>query len=166
MCSRSTALILAVSTVLGACARDKTDFPSLARRPAERITGTIESPPLPPPAPLAPAVLDQIDTLVAQAKAADERFAARIAATRQAILAANGAAVASEAWSGATIALSALEATRSEALIGLAELDRLYAGAVVGESDSAPLSKARDAVQALIAEQDRVLEELQGRLAS
>ena len=166
MHSSRIALVLALFTALGACAKDQTEFPSLARRPAERITGTIESPPPPPPAPLDQAALDRISALMAQARAADERFAARIAPTRQAVLAANGAAVASESWSSATIALSDLEATRSEALIALAELDRLYAGAVVGESDSVPLGKTREAVQAIITEQDRVIEDLQGRLAN
>jgi hypothetical protein len=112
-----------------------------------------------------PALLARIEALVAKARTADARFRARTAGARALVSAAGSAPVASEAWSVATIALSELEAARSEAMIALAELDTLHARAVVDGTESAELANARGAVMALVGEEDAVLGELRGRQA-
>lgn len=162
-----TACLLGLSALLlTACSNNQDSFPSLARRPAERLnTPAPETTPAPAPAPPDPAQIERIAGLVAKANTAHDRFAARSGPARGLVSAAAGAAVASESWSVATIALSELEAARSEAMIALADLDALYARAVVDGTDSAELTKAREAVVALVGEEDRVLGELQGRLA-
>jgi hypothetical protein len=163
------ASLLAVSTLaLAACAKDQGAFPSLARRPAERLNTPVpEATPSPVPTPAAadPALLARIAALEAKARAAHDRFTARTPQARTLVAAAAGAAVASEGWSVATIALSELEATRSESMIALADLDALYARAEVDGTDSAALAKARAEVVALVGAEDRVLGELQGQLA-
>jgi hypothetical protein len=170
MRSYSPAFLLGVSAlVLSACAKDEAGFPSLARRPAERInTPVADATPTPEPPPAAPdpALLARIDGLVAKARGADARFQTRSGPARALVNAAAGAPVASEAWSVATIALSELEAARSEAMIALADLDALYARAVIDGTGSAALTQAREAVVGMVGEEDRVLAELQGRLAS
>jgi hypothetical protein len=167
---RSRYLILpaAFALALPACTRDQGEFPSLARRPAERLNTPMPEPaPSPDPTQAAPdpALLERIAALEAKARTAHERFTSRSGSARALVAAAAGAPVASENWSVATVALSELEAVRSEAMIALADLDALYARAVVEGTDSAALSKAREAVVALVGEEDRVLGELQGRLA-
>ena len=165
-----TACLLGLSALmLAACTKDEGAFPSLARRPAERLNTPVPAvTPGSEPTQAAPdpALLERIAALEANARAAHQRFIARSGAARTLVAAAAAAPVASETWSVATIALSELEAARSEAMIALADLDALYAKAVVDGTDSAALTKARDAVVALVGAEDSVLTELQGRLAS
>ncbi len=167
---RSLSLILAAASALAlaACGKDQGEFPSLARRPAERLNTPVPAAtPTAVPAQAAPdpALLERIAALEAKARSAHERFIARSGPARSLVAAAAGAPVASESWSVATVALSELEAARSEAMIALADLDALYARAVIDGADSPALSKSREAVVALVSEEDRVLGELQGRLA-
>lgn len=165
--ARNACLAATLALLLGACTKDQTSFPSLARRPAERITTSPPAPP-PPPPPAAPdpALLERIEVLIGSARSADARFRAGEARARSAVSAAAGAAIASEAWSLATIALSELEASRSQAMIALAEIDTLYARAVIDGTDSQALEKARATVLELVGEEDKVLAELSSRIAS
>jgi hypothetical protein len=166
--AKSTCLLAVCALALTACSNDQGGFPSLARRPAERLnTPVTEATPSPDPTPALPdpVLLGRIAAFEAKAETAHERFVARTGQARALVSAAAGAPVASEAWAVATIALSELEAARSEAMIALADLDALYARAVVDGTDSPALVKARAAVIALVGAEDRVLAELQGRLS-
>ena len=163
--------ILAVSStlpmLLAACAVDKDAYPSLARRPIERLA-TDSPPPAPAPAftPPSPETLARIEALAGQAHHADRRFRTTEGRTRELVAAAAGAAVASESWSVATVALAELESARSEAMIALADLDALYAAGLTGGAEISAARTARSEVIALVDGQDRVLAELRGRLAS
>lgn len=129
-------------------------YPSLARRPAERVAGA----PLPPCAqgpaadcadcapgrtsgsalpvaaatePAAPAISDpatqsRLASLVAQARGAHERFRAKQPGTERALSAAAGGPVASDAWSTAAIALADLESARNDTSAALSALDSLF----------------------------------------
>lgn len=164
---RSILLAASVSSLLAACAGDRGDYPSLARRPAERISGTapVVTPAPAPPQPPA-EVTGQLDGLVAQARAANARFEAATPRTRALVAAANGAAVASEAWSVATVALAELESQRSQAMIALADLDALYAAEGIRQSDTRTLAVARQQVIDIVAAQDAILAELGSGLKS
>ncbi len=152
--------------LLGACASTPGEYPSLARRPIERATGTLAVPPAPPaPAPLDPAVSRQIDSLLERVGAADARFQSRQGRVRKAIAAASGAAKASEAWSVAMIALADLDAARSEGMVALADIDAIYAASRIEGEPASEAKAAREAANALIAAQDKVIAELQGQLA-
>lgn len=78
--------------------------------------------------------------------------------------AARDSARASESWAVASVALADLESARSEAMIALADLDQHYAAARIAGSDANAIAAARDKVTGWIAEQDRVLADLRGRL--
>ena len=165
--------ILLPLTLVAACAGGGDGrFPSLATRPGERISGTIEPAPAPVQPPATAATGDRIDRLRAQARAAHGKFEERRGSADTLSRAAQGAAVASETWSVAQVALASLEAARSEAMIALADLDALYVAAQVaaaptgGSGDLDAIAAARDEVTALIAEEDAVLAGLRGRLAS
>lgn len=151
--------------LLGACASAPGDYPSLARRPIERVTGTLTPPPPQPAAiPVDPAVVRQIDSLLARVRAADAKFQAREARVRQIIGAAASAAKASEAWSVAMIALADLDAARSEGMVALADIDAIYAASRIEGEPASEAKAAREAANAIVAAQDKVIAGLQAQL--
>lgn len=165
---RSILLAAAASLLLAACAKDKGEYPSLARRPAERVSGTapVVTPTEAPLPPVPPEVSGNLERLVAQARAADAKFKANAPRARSLVSAASGAAVASESWSVATVALADLESQRSQAMIALADLDALYAAEGIKLGDTTAIAAARDQVIAIVSEQDDVLNGLKGQLRS
>ncbi len=160
-----------IAMMLSGCAADRNIYPSLAKRDAERITGTAEvvpaqpAPPV-PPSPPSPDMTSRLAGLSAQANRAHQRFIGRESSARRLSAAAQGSAVASESWSIATIALADLESARSDAMIALADLDALYAAERIGGGETGAIAAARDEVTALVSTEDRVLAELYGRLSS
>lgn len=161
---------------LSACAATR-DYPSLARRPAERITGSADvvaptPAPSPPPAPPSPEVTGRLAQLVERARTAHAKFGARQGEAERLIAAASGAAPGTESWSVASIALGDLDSRRSEAMIALGELDEIYAAEAVkaaesgnaGNADAASAAHAQ--VNGWVAEEDAVLDRLRGRLRS
>jgi hypothetical protein len=148
---------------LSACG-DSSGYPSLSRRDVER--NQAEPTPTPPPAPIpeSPDLAPRLARLVEQARAAHEKFAAARPRAEQLVSGAGGAAMASESWSVASIALAELESSRSEAMVALADLDQLYAARRIEGGDGATIAAARDRVMAWIGEEDRVLAALRGRL--
>ncbi|PLK26573.1 hypothetical protein [Novosphingobium sp. TH158] len=159
------AAALSACLLLSACG-DTAGYPSLARRPAERITDAPPPPPAPAatPQPLDPAVAARLGALVEQARKAHAGFIATRPKADRLSAAAKGAAVASEAWVVASVALAELESRRSEAMVALAELDSLYARNRVDGGDGLAIAAARDQVTAWVADEDAALAELRGRL--
>ena len=163
------ALLLALSMLASACSTAEGEFPSLARRPAERVTGSVEPAPAPPISPLvepvAPDLAARLTRIEASARAGHAKFLSRERRARSTVSAARGAAVASERWAVATVAVAELEAARSEVMIALADLDSLYVAERVAGSDGFAIGAVRDRVEALVRQEDRVLAELGNRLA-
>ena len=162
-------LLLSTVLMLGACATDKGEYPSLARRPAERLTASFGVPPalelivLPPPS---AAVTGQLGGLVGAAQAADAKFRTREPRARSTVSAAGNAKMGSESWGTATIAVAELEAARAATMLPLSDLDALYNDSRVRGEDPGQIGAARDTVTGLIARQDQVLGELRRRLGS
>ena len=164
----------ALSLVLAGCAASG-DYPSLARRPVERIAGTAEAVtpaprPVPPSPPPSTELTGRLAQLVAQARAAHQRFAERRGNAEKLVGAASGATAGSESWSVASVALGELESARSDTMLPLAELDELYAAEAVkasqtGSTGSAEAARAaQQQIGALVAEEDEVLDRLRARL--
>ena len=167
---RRLSLIVPTLALLAGCAQDAGEYPSLARRPAERISGTApvvvpEAPPAPPP-PLSPELAARLTQLGNMVVKSHGEFTAKEARARSLVGAASGAAVASERWSVATVALAELESARSEAMIALADLDMLYASARIAGDPATVIGETRSRVLAVVAREDAVLAELRGRMAS
>lgn len=162
-------LIAAVSLALSACATTEAQYPSLAKRPAERITATYDAPSVPVdvvrPAPSA-GVLGQLGGLVAAARVADGKFRSHEARARSLVSSIGAAKLGSESWGTATIAVSELESARAQAILALSELDVLFNDNSVAGLEVGAIGAARDTVTGLIAHQDQVLGELRGRLGS
>ncbi len=160
-------LLACAALALNACATDEGTYPSLAKRPSERITATwppAPPAPPPPPAPLDPAVTSQLDLLLAQVRSADARFHAKEGRARTLVSAAGRAPMGSEAWSVATVAVSELEAARAQAMVAMSELDSLYVTARTEGRDVTQIDAARNQALAIIAQQDRILDSLKGKL--
>lgn len=169
--ARSLATCALAALLLSGCAADNAAYPSLARRPAERVSGTAEVvaaaptqfPPAPPPSADLIARLGQLSD---QAQAAHGEFSSRRAEAQRLVNAAGGASVGGEGWAQASVALAGLETARSQAMIALADLDALYAAERIAGSDVTAIAATRDRVIGWISEEDQVLAQLRGRVAS
>lgn len=155
-------LTAALGCSLGACATASEDYPSLALRPAERVTGTMEPAPpepyVPPPTP--PAVIDRLDQLAGEAASAHQAFLAETPRARNAVAAARGADPGVDSWAVAQVAVAGLESSRSKAMIALADLDRLYVDAALDAAALDRIGPARDRVAAQVAEQNGTIDTL------
>lgn len=164
-----TTLMLSAVLLLGACTTSRSEYPSLARRPAERLTATYDAPPAPVvvalPAPPA-AVTGRLGGLIGAAQAADAKFRAREARARTTVSAAGRSKMGSESWGTATIAVAELESARAEAMLALSDLDTLYNDTRVRGEDPGQIGAARDKVTGLISRQDQVLGELRSQLGN
>ncbi|MBW8783770.1 MAG: hypothetical protein JF593_03895 [Novosphingobium sp.] len=167
-------LVAMLPLALTACAAAG-DYPSLARRPGERVTGS--APPVAPavepstPAPPPSASLaTRLDQLVVQARGAHQRFVAAQPRTERLAAAARGAAMGSDNWSVASIALGELESLRSQAMIALADLDALHVETTIAAAggsrigDAAAVVAARQQVITLVGSEDDVLARLRADL--
>ncbi len=155
----------ALSGLLSGCG-STASYPSLARRPAERITGSaaVVAPATALPAPDL-AAQSRLARLHEMASTAHAQFNSAVPAASRLVAAAEGAAVASESWSVASVALASLESRRSDAMIALAELDSLYARERVDGGDGVAIASVRDQVTGWVADEDATLAQLRGRVA-
>lgn len=124
---RRVAAFLALFALGSADAQAATrTYPSLAKRPIETRD---RSAPETTPAPIAPtdaALAKQVETLDAQATAADAAFNAALGKARSAVTSAASAEPSSEAWVAGQVAISTTDAVRYDSVAALASLDTLY----------------------------------------
>ncbi|GGD46925.1 hypothetical protein GCM10011411_03320 [Aurantiacibacter arachoides] len=152
--------ILAASLLLGACASSSAgDYPSLAIRDAERAAGTFAVEPYVPVYP-APATVASAEDFARQARAAHNAFLAALPAARSRVNAARGGGVGSEAWSVAQVAVATLERHRGQAMVALAELDRIYTAAGAEGQETDAVQGLRGPIETLVAEENAVIAQL------
>ena len=173
MLSRTTMrriLLLAVLPGLGACATSSDRYPSLAIREVERAEGRFEpiaSTPLAVPEVALPAggsLAERLTALGAAANVAHRSFLAdALTATRHANAAA-GAAIGSDTWATAQVALAGLDSARSATAIALADLDTLMVANAVQAQDVSAIEVVRQQVLAQVGEQDEVLARLRAQV--
>lgn len=169
---RLALLAIASLTVLSGGCAPRSDFPSLARRPAEDIYASAraaQAAPIPQPG-VSEGLTERLASLRSAAREAHEMFLTRQAAATRAVRAAAGAAKGAEAWSVASVAVAGLESARSRLGLPLADLDRLevQASNLVAdgaEADFKAVRETRAEVEALAASETSVIDSLLGRLA-
>lgn len=171
--SARLACTVSASLILSACA-SAGEYPSLARRDAERIAGSaLPAAPqsLPPELPLPPeaGLVARLESLESRARAADARFRSQRGRADALVSAAGGAQRGTESWSIATVAVSGLESARSEAMIALAELDGLHAAERVARpneqsGDGLAIAASRERVLDIVAAQDQVITALAAQM--
>jgi hypothetical protein len=160
----------AISLCLAGCAGTGNDYPSLSIRDAERVTGTFDTDggesaqtaPLPAPAGLG----EQLAQLTSAASAAHAEFLAAAPQAERLVEVGAGAAIASERWAAAQIALADLDSARSRAAIQLGDLDLLYTDATLAWQERETIGTAREEVTGMIAEEDAILARLRNRMGS
>ena len=166
---RFKSLPLIALLALAACSTpDAGEYPSLAIREGERVSGTL-APPEPPafvPDPVAPATLAELDSLVESARAAHGRFLAAEPEVRRPVAAARGASLGSENYAVASVAIARLETLRSEAMIALADIDRLYVVAATQEGAIERIGAARDEVEGLVQQETATIEGMLATIGS
>lgn len=159
------ALILSFVGLVSSCAAPSGDYPSLALRPAEREDG-VRAPStdrlaLIDPAPPSAAVQERINSRLAAARAAHQRFLAALPGTRRAVAAGGRAAIESEAYADAQIAIGNLQAISSDTAFAVADLDALLAARSNALESTQAVGEARDAAAALLAQENATLETLE-----
>lgn len=164
--NRLTALAFPLASIalLAGCAGDSGRYPSLAIRDFERVEGQFAVdggiPALAAPAPPGPATIAQVGSLIEEANQAHRNFLDSVSATERLLDAARGMGPESNAWAEAQIALSVLETRRTLLATRLADLDLLMADASLAYEQLGEIEAARSAVEALTAEEDRILDRL------
>lgn len=153
--------ILVALLPLAACATADGDFPSLAIRDTERVSGEMQpAPPAYVPPPPSATAVDRIEGLALEARDADRAFAQEAAAARSAVAAAGSTRPGSESWARAQVALAGLEASRSRAMIALADLDRLYVDAALDNAELTRIETVRQEVAGQVEVQNAMIDGL------
>jgi hypothetical protein len=125
----SIAFVMLAPLSLAACATTQGDFPPLSKRPFEKA-GPIEEPAVAAPAlssSLPGPIAAQTNALLARSGAASAAFARAQPQAEASARTASGAGVGSESWVQGHMLLSRLDATRSDGVAALGEIDRLIA---------------------------------------
>ncbi len=163
---RATALVLP-ALLLQACSASD-GYPSLAIRDSERVSVTMAVPDDAGFTPVAtpPATIENLDLLAANAMAADEQFQAAAGDVESAVNQAAGAAIGSEEWAVAQVEIAGLESLRSDTMLALADIDRIFVNAVVDGAEFDAAEQKRDEIARIVSEQDRVIAALLTMLGS
>jgi len=165
--------LLAATLVFSGCVASPGRYPSLERRPAERITGSAAA--VAPdvqalPDAEAPSVdlAAHVAQLVEQARAGHRIFTGKQDVAQRAVAAAG--AFGTESWATASTALAEIESAQDPALQALAELDQIEAdrqvdaaGALTG--DIATVLAARAEVSRIVEQETAVVGTLSERIA-
>ena len=126
-------------------------YPSLAPRPAEKAYADDAEERKPTPQPDDPALVGEIDRLLAEARAGAADFDSAIPAAEAA--AGRAGAAGSDSWIEAQQALSRLESARARTTAAIADLDKLgverASAGTLGEKDSERLRAATAELQTL-----------------
>lgn len=166
----STALL-----ALGACVGAGSNYPSLAIRDVERVSGTAQPAQPEVQEPTAPPVNEALDQriarLVVQAQDAHATFQSRTGSATRTVAAARGTRAPADRWIASQVAIADLQALRSTAMIALADLDNLFAQERLAWSDelsptAQALDRARQQIGAWVEEEDQVIARLSRQIAS
>lgn len=174
--NRATTLLTAFALLpgLSACASTEGEYPSLAKRDAERVAGSAnpaDSEPVPVPVPPAADLDARLTQLVSDARDAHNQFGKLRPGAEQTIVAGSGGTRLSNGWINAQVALAGLDAARSKTYISLAELDNLYVAERIANPDSITpsaqvIANARDEVQSWATQEDSILIRLRSLVGS
>ncbi len=150
---------LVVSVLLAGCSTSASDYPSLSIRNEERVTGVFDPVEAEPYVTTPPTeeLTGRVDQLRAMALAANTRFQDATKKAHTPVARAQGAEEGTEAWSLAQIAIAELESSRSDAMIALADLDRLFVDAELDAVQSEKVKQARDEIEQIVHTQDEVI---------
>jgi hypothetical protein len=170
------ALVIAVLALAGCASANRSRFPSLQRRAAERAYGTVLPVAVPNTGaeaaalPAGAGIAARIAALREQANEAHRAFSAQRAQTARLAATARGATPGSDAWSAAQIALAGLDSARSRGMIAMADLDRMLIAATEaavtgGNADLMLVKPAHAEVQRMLSEENGAIAELRSGIS-
>lgn len=167
---RAFCILLTALPALTACASPNDKYPSLAIRDVERAEGRfdpapaapLDVPPVMPP--LGGPLAERLAGLAARADASHQAFRASAGRTARIANAAAGAAVGSDAWASAQVALADLDSARSLTAVALAELDTLMVAGAIQAEDVSAIEGVRQQVLAQVDEEDQTLARLRAQV--
>ena len=158
-------LVIPLIAALAGCASAQSAYPSLAIRPAERASGTMQPPPVEPVlTPPTQPTLDRLSRLTADADADHRAFLGQVASTRATISAACGAASGDDSWARGEAARADWLAACCKTMVPLADLDRIYVDAGTQGEATDRVGAARDHISSLLAAEDATVAELSANL--
>lgn len=154
--------IPAFPVLLAACAGPTGEYPSLAIRDGERVSGEMAAGPAEPYIPPAPppATVEEATSLAAEARALHAQFLSDMPGVRNRVANARGSSVGSEAWSDAQVALTILESHYGRMTVMLADIEALYVATSTEGQAIAPLEAERDAVADMVTQEEATIEGL------
>ena len=162
-----SALGLALTSTLSACASMSDRYPSLAIRDAERIHAAAEAAePAPPPPPIQPSaeLTRQLGQLRAEASRAHQAFLDAAPRTRSLVNAARGSSTASDAWISAQVSLSQLEITRRQTMTAMADLDKLLMQTELSGGATDAVAATQEQVGRMLDDENATMRQLAGSL--
>ena len=169
-CNLALATAIVLGTSLAACATPDDKYPSLAIRDVERAQGQFEpvaSTPLDVPQVPIPAngpLGERLAALESAASAAHSAFLDSAPRATRLASAAAGAAVGSDDWATAQVALADLDSARSRSAVTLADLDTLMVASAVQAEDVSAIEVVRQQVLAQVGEEDEILARLRAQV--
>lgn len=152
---------------IAACAGASTDYPSLAIRDVERLRSgaTDYSNPAAPLVVLPQETANRLAGLRADALAANAAFGRSLARAQPLVATARGAAVSTDRWAAAQVALADLSSQRSAMAAPLTDIELIYADTFDTGVDAASVADARAEITALQERQDETLAGLRSQIA-
>lgn len=162
-------LFAAMALFLSGCAGPPQSYPSLAKRAVESAPVAKLSPPA-APIPADAALSAEIAKYMTQADKGAAAFDTAYAKADKAARAASGAAISSDAWVSAQVAISTLESARNDSVSALASLDTLYVQRSNAVADGKAqggledIDAARSAALSLVDQQNDRIDAMKGRL--
>lgn len=149
---KRAAILLGLSSLLAACASGGGNYPSLAIRDNERMTGSASAPQparLTERVALSTDIATRIGQLEELGRANHAEFAELAVRASRLVTAARGTAITTKANASAQIALAELQSAHEATLSVLAELDVLLAEATLAGAQLTAIESARGEIAAL-----------------
>ena len=167
MNANSNRLLIASCSILIAlsgCAADNGRYPSLAIRDYERTSGQFTPAPV-EITPTQPVVTSgELSEILAQARSSHESFLASAPRVDSLVIRAGGLSPESNDWAVAQVALADLIAQRGVTATALSNIDSLEVEAATTFAPTEDIRSAAMEVDALVAEEDSILEALKLQL--
>ncbi|MDD3798989.1 MAG: hypothetical protein PHE36_07410 [Novosphingobium sp.] len=158
---------IALPLALGACAGDPGQYPSLAIRDIERQHGSTQPvEPAAPPPPVTPSadLSERLAQLQGEAASAHQAFMSAVPRVDQLVATAQHSAIASDPWVAAQSGLAGLESSRNRSMVVMADLDRMLVAVEMDGGAREAIAQAQASVDAMVREENSLLEGLIGRL--
>lgn len=156
--------LLAMATLLAACAGSSDRYPSLSLRDFERVQGQFPTADSQPeqlrPSPLPVAAVEQVSDAIGEARIRHSQFLAQAEKARGVVSAARGSNPDDKRWAMALIEVAELDSRHGVTTGLLADLDALYANASLEFQQREEVAQAQAEIAQMVASEQQAIDEL------